>query len=131
MKNDTATPSNDYSVETKIVVILAAALVAILGWWLLSDREPTQKEMTFAYRKHVIAINHDLNLIELTQLRERLHQIELIKRHCDKLKEKQYRCEAIVLADRRPTKGLRGAENATYTRNAKGFQFESIEDSRN
>jgi hypothetical protein len=131
LKNATAKPRNDYSVEARIVVILAAALVATLGWWLFSDREPTQKEMTFAYRKHVIAISRDLNLIELTELRERLHQIELIKRHCDKLKEKQYRCEAIVLADRRPTKGFLGAENAIYIRDAKGFEFESIEDSRN
>jgi hypothetical protein len=29
LKNDTATPSNGYSVETKIVVILAAALGAM------------------------------------------------------------------------------------------------------
>ncbi len=46
------------SFEAKFVFVLAMALV--LGVvWLLCDREPTHKEMTFAYRKSVIAASGD------------------------------------------------------------------------
>jgi len=113
------------SVEAKLVVALAAVF-AICIWWLLSEREPTQKEMTLAYRKYVVATNADRSAQALVDLRLRAHAIELIKQRCDKLDKARYRCEATVQMDDRPLAGGHPAENALYMRDAKGWQFETI-----
>lgn len=125
LKKDDLTPTKAMLVKAKFVVALAATL-ALCFWWLLSDREPTQKEMTFAYRKHVIAIDSDRNSKDLVDLRNRLHAIRLIKQHCDKLDEKRYRCESTALMDDHRVEGRPAAGNAIYSRDAKGWRFEAI-----
>ena len=125
MKIDDITARLAISVEAKFVVAMAAVLALTVGW-LLSEREPTQKEMTFAYRKYMVAINTVRNPQGLGELRQRLHEIELIKQRCDKLDTKRYRCEAAVLIDDQPAAGPHAATNAIYRRDAKGWCFETI-----
>lgn len=122
--SDNKTPTKTMSVEAKFFVVLTAAL-AIYVWWLLSDREPTQKEMTFAYRKHIAAIDDGRNSKELADLRQHPHAIELIKQRCDKLDAKRYRCEAIVMINDHLVENPHAAGNAIYSRNAKGWGFEA------
>ena len=111
--------------EKRLVIALAAAL-SLFAWWLLSDREPTQKEMTFAYRKYVVNSNDDLVSQELAVLRNHLHVLELIKQQCKKLSERSYRCEATVLMDGNPIEGLPPSRGAIYSRDAKGWRFQAI-----
>jgi hypothetical protein len=125
VKNDDATPTKAMSVKAKFVVAFAAVL-ALCVWWLLSDREPTQKEMTFAYRTYLVAINSDRNSEALVDLRRHLHEIELVKQRCYKLASKRYRCEATVMMNDQPVESRRVAGNAIYSRNSKGWQFETI-----
>ena len=83
MKTVRVRPSNTISFEAMFVVALTAALVVSV-WWILSDREPTQKEMTFAYRKHLVAISRDGNSKGEAEIRPHLHAIELTKQRCQR-----------------------------------------------
>ncbi len=108
------------------VVVLAAALVVSL-WWILSDREPTHKEMTFAYRKHLVAISGDGNSKGEAEIRQHLHAIELTKQRCQHLAEKRYRCASIVQIEGQPLDGHPASGNAIYIHDSKGWRFEAIE----
>ncbi len=119
------TPPKATSREAKLLIALAVAL-ASYAWWLLSDREPMQKEMTFAYRKHIVALNEDRDIKDLADIRQRLHVIELVKQHCVALGGKRYRCQASVLVDGHPVDDHPAAGNAVYSRDAKGWRFEAI-----
>ena len=125
MENSAEGPARAISIEAKFVVVLVVALV--LGvWWLLSDREPTHKEMTFAYRKSVIAASGDAGANAPNNLREHLHEIELRKQRCDKLAERRYRCVADVLVDGRLSEIKPPADDAIYNHDGKGWRFESL-----
>jgi hypothetical protein len=126
VKSDEVVPTKAMSVRAKFVVAFAAVL-ALFVWWLLSDREPTHKEMTFAYRTYLVAINNDRNSEVLFDLRSRLHEIELVKQRCYRLASKRYRCEATVLMNDHPVENHHAAGNAIYNRDAKGWQFETID----
>lgn len=102
-----------------------AAALAIFFWWLLSDREPTQKEMTFAYRKHVIKSNEEVDAKDQMELRQRLDEIELVKQRCEKLGKNRYRCEAVALMESHPVESLPPEGSAIYARDALGWQFEA------
>ena len=84
-------PIKSKPIEASIVVALVVALCLHIIW-LSSDREPLQKEMTFAYRKHIVSVASDRNPKHLIDLRQRLHEIDLMKQGCSKLAEKRYRC---------------------------------------
>jgi hypothetical protein len=118
--------SNTVSFEAAFVVALAVAL-AVSVWWVLSDRDPTRKEMTFAYRKYLVAISSDGNLKAETEIRPHLHAIELTKKRCERLGDKRYRCEASVMMDGHPLDGHPASGNALYTHDSKGWRFEAID----
>lgn len=111
------------SFRKKSVIALAVALFLLEGWWLISDREPTSKEMTWAYRKYVVAAADNANLKEIAELRQRLHTTELKKQRCDKRGQKRYRCEASVVVDDQPVNARHLADNAVYGRDSKGWLF--------
>jgi hypothetical protein len=125
LKNDDVTPNKSMSVEAKFAVAVLVTL-ALCFWWLLSDREPIQKEMTLAYRKHILAIDGDRNSKELAEIIHRLHAVELIKQRCARLDDKRYRCESIVLENDHPVEGHPAVENAIYIHDTKGWRFEAI-----
>jgi hypothetical protein len=125
LRHDDVKPGKAMSAEAKFVVALAVLLAVAFGR-LLSDREPMQKEMTFAYRKHFVAISGSTNPKELGGVYARLHATELVKQRCDKLGDRRYRCEAIVLIDDSPVAGHQAAENAIYSHDGKGWSFEAI-----
>ena len=126
MKTVRVRPSNTISFEAMFVVALTAALVVSV-WWILSDREPTHKEMTFAYRKHLVALSRDGNSKAEAEIRPHLHAIELTKQRCQHLAEKRYRCAAVVLMEGQPLDGHPASGNAIYIHDAKGWRFEAIE----
>ena len=86
------------SFDSKFVTVLVVGF-ALVVWWLVSDREPTHKEMTFAYRKYVISASGDNVASTPGNLRGHLHEIELRKQRCEKLADRRYRCVADVLVN--------------------------------
>ena len=124
-KNATTLVGIPRSGEVSVEAFLATAIFVAI-WWLLSDREPTKKEMTFAYRKYLVALSPDRGPQHLLDIATQPHVIELIKRRCYKLQDWKYRCEATVLVNDLALEERHAADNAIYTRDSKGWQFESI-----
>lgn len=125
MSNDFVKPTKSRLPEKRVVAAVVAAL-ALYVWWVVSDRAPTQKEMTFAYRKHVVTHDNYLPLQNLMELREHLNTLELLKRSCERLDEYKYRCSANVVMDGRPVESLPASGAATYTHDRKGWLFEPV-----
>ena len=126
VSNDFVKPSKSRLPEKRVLAAVAAAL-ALHVWWLLSDRPPTQKEMTFAYRKHVVTHDNYLPLQNLMELRNHLNTLELLKQDCERLDEYKYRCSANVAMDGHPVESLPASGTATYTHDHKGWLFEPLE----
>lgn len=108
---------------------LAFVVAIFLGFagyavWVLADREPTQKELTFSYRKYVVALNDNKAPRELCDLRQSLHTLELQKQSCDRLGDRRYRCEAIVAVSGDSVVSRAFQINATYRHDGKGWSYE-------
>ncbi len=109
-----------------IGVSLAPAFLMFSWWLIVFDREPTSKEMTFAYRKYVVAANGNVTPNEQMALRKKLEGTELTRQHCDEVTAKRYHCTATVLVDGHPVSHTVAAANAIYTRDFKGWTFTSV-----
>lgn len=119
--------SEDPKLTRKMAIIgIAVTLFLLQFWWLVSDREPTSSEMTWAYRKHAVAANENADLKEMAALRQRLYLTELKKQRCEKLERKRYRCEASVEVVDQPINKRHEAEKAIYSHNPKGWSFGAI-----
>ncbi len=108
------------------VVWATAGGLTLTVIWLASDREPTQKEMTFSYRKHLAAEVRQRNAGDaISFLNNRLHDFELIKGHCEKLDVRRYRCDAILLVKDHPAEHPLPAKSIIYVHDAMGWTFEA------
>lgn len=97
----------------------AVALWGALTVWLLSDREPTQKEMTFAYRKLAMETSGISDLRQRNNYRRHLHTFRLEKRDCAKLADRRYACSARLLPATEEAPLLRGI----FTHGGSGWTF--------
>jgi hypothetical protein len=110
-------------IEAWIVWVIAGLLTLSIVW-LVVDREPTQNEMTFAYRKHLAAEarrskSGDAGAV----LSIRMHDFELIKSHCEKLDVRRYRCNATLLVKDQPAEDAAQTKNDTYVHDDMGWTF--------
>jgi hypothetical protein len=107
------------------VVWLLAGTLALTAAWLVADREPTQKEMTFAYRKHLVADSRQNNPEEAVRYLDHLHDFEWIKDRCEKLAVRRYRCHGTLRIKEKPADENARAHDFIYVHDAMGWTFES------
>jgi len=116
------------SIKRSTLIGIAMALFLMQIWWLLSDREPASSEMTRAYRKHVFALNENVDSKEMAALRQRLHSTALKKQRCEKLDVRRYRCESSIEINDQPINARHEAETAIYSHDSRGWSFTAIGD---
>ena len=108
------------------MVTTLAMLVLGIGW-LVSDREPTSREMTLAYRKHIEKMDVDKSPKFQLDSRQRSNMLKLSKQRCDKIDVKRYRCWASVQIADHEVIDYPAVEDAYYSHDAKGWRFASVE----
>jgi len=116
------------SIKRSTLIGIAMALFLMQIWWLLSDREPASSEMTRAYRKHVFALNENVDSKEMAALRQRLHSTALKKQRCEKLDVRRYRCESSIEINDQKINARHEDETAIYSHDSRGWSFTAIGD---
>lgn len=105
---------------------LALAFFGIQAAWLLSEREPNDKELTFAYRTHVMDSLRDKERMSAADLHARLGDIQLVKRDCEMLASEKYRCRTSPVHKDHPLAGADEASEAIYYRDPKGWRLAPV-----
>lgn len=107
-------------------IAASVIFVSIPVAWLISDREPTAKELTLAYRKFVVTAQGDKSPKELAESQQRSQSITLLKRSCKQLSEGRFRCRADIQQNNETISGSDEAADAIYSRDSKGWQFSGV-----
>lgn len=127
---DTQTLDDDISAPVqkwiKWWITASVVFVSIPIAWLVSDREPTAKELTLAYRKFAVTAQGDKSTKELAERHQRLQNITLLKRSCERLSEGRFRCRADIQQNNETISGSHEAADAIYSRGSKGWQFSGV-----
>lgn len=120
-------PRDDFSLRIqkslKWWLPLSVAFFGIQAAWFLSEREPNGKELTFAYRAHVVDSLRDGGRAKAADLHEQLDGIKLTKRDCEKLADETYRCRTSAVHKDHPLLGTHEASEAIYRRGPKGWRL--------
>lgn len=107
-------------------IAASVIFVSVPVAWLISDREPTAKELTLAYRKFAVAAQGEKSRRELVESHQQLQSITLRKRSCERLSEGRFRCRAEIQQNNETISGSHEAADAIYSRESKGWQFSGV-----